>query len=211
MQKKNDLLIILDLGANDGCSILKFKEIINKKRINNYKIYSFEPNPFFKNKIEKITKYDKNVIFSDKLVGINNNKTKLFLSGGNNDGSSIYSDKKTNKIDKNVHIICETIDIVEFINQLPSHNKLWIKMDIEGSEYNIIPHMYKNNCLKKINKLFIEWHYRKIPSITEEMHQNAVSLVADIETEYWDALVYADNSRKYKQEYQEFLKKIRQF
>ena len=44
------MLIILDLGANDGCSILKFQDMLKDKNIEEYKIYSFEPNIFLKNR-----------------------------------------------------------------------------------------------------------------------------------------------------------------
>ncbi len=83
-------------------------------------------------------------------------------------------------------------------------------MDIEGSEYNIIPHLHKKNCLKKIDKLLVEWHYDKIPSITKKMHENTVRLVKDIDSENWDALDYRNKDIKYKQEYQSFLKKFKQ-
>lgn len=206
--EENNLLIILDLGANDGCSILKFKKILQDKKINNYLIYSFEPNIFFQKNLENLAKADKNVVFLNKVAGTENSKIKLYLSQGGNDGSSIYSDKITNKISKNVYDVCEQIDIVDFINNLAPHNKLWIKMDIEGSEYNLIPHMHKNNILEKVDKLFIEWHYKKIPSITKEMHEKSVSLVKHIDTSYWDAFSYRDKNIT-KDDYKQFLDNIR--
>ena len=39
--------IIVDLGTNDGCSIKKFQSILQQKNIKDYKIYSFEPHPYF--------------------------------------------------------------------------------------------------------------------------------------------------------------------
>lgn len=40
------MLIILDLGANDGCSILKFQNLLKDSK-KKFKIYSFEPKFFF--------------------------------------------------------------------------------------------------------------------------------------------------------------------
>ena len=48
MEKKRIDLIILYLGANDGCSVKKFYKLLEKEKIKNYKIYSFEPNPLKK-------------------------------------------------------------------------------------------------------------------------------------------------------------------
>ena len=171
------MLIILDLGANDGCSIIKFKKIIEYKKIKDYRIYSFEPHPFFNKYLSKLEENDKNVVFIQKLIGINNNVQRLYLSQESDGGSSIYYDKMTNYIDKRFYILCETIDIVEFFDTLPVHDELWLKMDIEGAEYEIIPYLKENNCLNSIDKLFIEWHYDKIDSITIDKHTNVYNMV----------------------------------
>ena len=47
----NQKLIILDLGANDGCSVLKFQHMLKEHSNIYYHIYSFEPNPFFLGKV----------------------------------------------------------------------------------------------------------------------------------------------------------------
>lgn len=203
------MLIILDFGANDGCSIRKFEDILKNTNVTDYKIYSFEPNPYFKEILESTTSNNSKVIVSFKLVGTKNATTKLYLSQGGNDGSSIYSDKSTNKINSNLYVLCEEIDIVEFIKNLPDYSELWIKMDVEGSEYNIIPHMYKHNCLKIVNKLFMEWHYKKIPSITKQTHNEVLNMVKDNDIIDWNALIYSDQSLETKNSYQIFLNKIR--
>lgn len=205
----NKKIIILDLGANDGCSVLKFRDILNKYSNIDYYIYSFEPNPFFKEALTQLeNKYD-NVQVIMKIAGTKKKTTRLYLSQGNNVGSSIFSDKITNKISKNVYIEVEEIDIAKFIEGLPEHDLLWVKMDIEGGEYEIIPHLFKNHCLGKINKLFIEWHHKKIRSVTQQMHNNCINMVKNIDTQSWDALSYSDQSDNAKSEYKSFLKNLR--
>ena len=200
-------IIILDLGANDGCSILKFRQIMRAKRIKNYKIYSFEPSPYFQNFLNGLV--DHNTTVYNKLVGIKNEQVKLYLSQEGDDGSSIYSDKISNNVQKDVYITCESIDIVEFINKLPPHKELWIKMDIEGGEYKIIPHLHKYNCLNKINKLFIEWHHHKITSISNEFHEKTVSMVKNIEQYEWNALNHKRIART-SQYYKNFIEAVKQ-
>lgn len=203
------MLIILDLGANDGCSILKFQDMLKDKNIEEYKIYSFEPNIFFKKPLKRIKKRNTNIEIYFKILGTKNTTTKLYLSQKNNSGSSIYSNKTTNKVNDGLYLNCQEIDIVEFLRELPSHDELWIKMDIEGGEYDIIPYLHKNDCLKLINKLFIEWHYKKIPSITEETHNKVRNLVSCISTEFWDAYEYGNKSKHYITEYKNFLEKVK--
>jgi FkbM family methyltransferase len=181
-------VLILDLGANDGCSILKFKDILKEQDISNYKIYSFEPNPYLSNKLN-LYKNDKIEIIN-KVAGTNFNKIKFYL-GLSTASSSTFEDKASGGIDKNLYFNCEVIDIVDFIKNLPPHDKLWIKMDIEGGEYNLIPYLNNNNCIEIIDKLFIEWHHQKINSISNEQHNNTKQLVKNIYTEEWCALSYS--------------------
>lgn len=177
------MLIILDIGANDGCSIRKFKDILKKENIINYKIFSFEAVPFFKKYLE--LEKDANVEIIYKLCSIDNKKKNIYLSGESGSGSSIYKDKITNKIREDVFIECESIDLFEFIKNLPKHDKLWIKMDVEGGEYELIPHLYKNNFLSKIDKLYIEWHYEKIHSISKKQHMETVKMLGNSHVELW--------------------------
>lgn len=203
------MIIILDIGANDGCSILKFQDILKNMNIYDYKIYSFEANPFFRDSLIEKGKNNKKVKIFYNLVGTKNGKEKLYLSQDGNDGSSIYADKQTNGVDRNVYVECDEIDIVEFILKLPNYDELWLKMDIEGGEYNIIPHMYKNNCLQKINKLFIEWHFNKIKSITTETHYKVYNMVKHLPIYNWDALSHNNKSYYYKYKYQKYIEDIK--
>ena len=204
-----NMLVILDLGAHDGCSIKKFKKILEDQQIKNYKIYSFEGNHFFKDKL--IQYQDDNVEIIMKLINTHNLKTKLYISQyGDNPGggSSLYSDKETWGVSKNKFIECDSIDIVEFINSLEDYDELWVKMDVEGAEYEIIPHLKKFNCLQKINKLFIEWHASKIPSISKKTHNQVKKMVKNIDTQDWCALEFSDQSKNLWKQYNKFLKNI---
>lgn len=43
------------------------------------------------------------------------------------------------------------------MNTLP-HDFVVVKIDIEGSEYDVIPHMVEMSAWKVIDYLLIEWH-----------------------------------------------------
>jgi len=198
------MLHIVDLGANDGCSIVKFEKMLHHNKITNYRIYSFEPNPFFKDILQK--KEKNNIKIFHKMAGTKNKLSQLYLSQHGNDGSSIYSDKTTNGVSKELYVNVEEIDINEFIELLPNDEELWVKMDIEGAEYDIIPHLHNNNSLKKINKLYIEWHNEKIPSITNEKHKKTLEMVKNIKVYDWDAMNYRLNLNE---DYKSFIKSIK--
>jgi FkbM family methyltransferase len=200
------MLYILDLGANDGCSIRKFKtEYLNN--ITDYKIYSFEPHPFFKKYLLNEVNNDDNIIYIDKAISTKNIKTSFYYSI-RNDGSTLNNTKISNGINIKNKFNVDCIDIVEFINNinLKKTDQLWIKMDIEGEEYNIIPHLKKHNLLNIIDKLFIEWHYKKIKNIDLNLHNLCKSLISNIEEHYWDALPYS--IKNIDKEYQLFISSL---
>lgn len=182
--------IIIDLGANDGCSIKKFQSILQQKNITDYKIYSFEPHPYFYRHLQKYE--SDHVTIIPKLAFTENGVHKLYFSTIGNDGSSIYSDKTTNGVSESHYVECEAIDLAEFIQSLPSYHTLWLKMDVEGAEYDLIPHLFHNGLLPKVNTLFIEWHHEKISSITKEQHLETIDMVKHIDTQIWDALDFRE-------------------
>lgn len=60
-------------------------------------------------------------------------------------------------------IIVETIDLSDFIDKL-DYKYICLKLDVEGSEYDILRRMIETSSLKKINKLYVEFHNYAIDS-----------------------------------------------
>lgn len=201
------MLYILDLGANDGCSIRKFKSEY-LKNTKEYKIYSFEPHPFFFKYLSNEVNNDDNIIFINKAVSTQNKKTLFYYSIGN-DGSTLNNTKISNGINIKNNFSVECIDIVDVIKKLnlTKNDNLWIKMDIEGEEYNLIPHLYKNNLLNIIDKLYIEWHYDRIKNIDINHHNYCKSLLTNIKVYKWDALSYS--IKNIDKEYNKFILSIK--
>ena len=42
------------------------------------------------------------------------------------------------------------------------NDNIWLKIDIEGAEYEVLKHLIDTNIIIYIKKLFIEFHYEKI-------------------------------------------------
>jgi hypothetical protein len=53
-------------------------------------------------------------------------------------------------------------DIAQIINKYRNEDLVVLKMDIEGAEYDLLFHFYKNDVLKLIDYAAIEYH----PSLT---------------------------------------------
>ena len=88
-------------------------------------------------------------------------------------GSSIIKEKKDRcmgQLDRKNPDIVECVAFSKWIkDNCNESDNIILKMDIEGSEYDIIEKMIKEGTIKYINKLFIEWHNTKLdmPNITE--------------------------------------------
>ena len=199
------MLYVLDLGANDGCSIRKLKSEY-LQNVSDYQLLSFEPHPFFFEKLER--EKTGNIHVYPKAISTCNTTVKFFYSK-KCDGSSLNSCKTTNGIEKSKYFEVETIDICDVIKNLnlKYSDKLWIKMDIEGEEYEIIPHLEQHNMIQHIDVLFIEWHYGKLSNITKEQHESCVKKVKDIHVQSWDALNYT-NINRLDSEYKAFMQNL---
>ena len=154
--------IILDIGANVGD--------VSDVLIKTYdpKIYCYEPNiSCYKHMVSRFKNNPKIKIFN---FAVSNFTGKTFLyfhkKAKNisefNQRSSLKKEKDGLDINKKIEVNC-----VDIKNILDQHNKIdLIKIDIEGSEYEIMPEIIKNK--DKIKMVLCETHGnpdgKKIPS-----------------------------------------------
>ena len=158
----NNNSTILDIGANIG----DVTDVITKKY--NPNIYCYEPNIIcYNHMLKRFKKNSKVKIFN---VAVSNFTGKAFLyfheKAKNiaefNQRSSLKREKDGLDINKKVKVDC--INIKEILDK---HNEIdLIKIDVEGSEYEIMPEIIKNR--NKIKMVLCETHGnpdgKKIPS-----------------------------------------------
>jgi len=163
----NKMKYFIDLGAYNGDTI--------KKALSFYKGYDyfigFEPEKKLYKKAIKIFKNKKKVIIHRQAVDIQDGRRKLFLnrivlkSGekGVGEGSSLSIRKKTGNINKKRFEEVKTINFSKYIlNKFLPEDFIVLKIDIEGWEYRVLRHMIKTGAIRLINKIYCEWHYKKI-------------------------------------------------
>ena len=161
--------IFIDLGANNGCSVDLFLKSFPDSR--DYEIHSFECNPAcskeYKSKYPSLSLYEKAVSTSDGPIDFYTGK---LLS------SSLRNDKLTGDLYKAKPILVESIDISSFIKkQFSPNDYIVLKIDIEGTEYDILPKMLKDGLFDGyINKLYGEWHWHKLKNISKQFHNNLI-------------------------------------
>jgi FkbM family methyltransferase len=142
----NDRPVILDCGANIGVGIAYFK-----KQCPNAVIYAFEPDgEAFRCLSENIKRNN----FSDahlyqNAVWINNQELDFYADGSW--GGGLFPKKGSASSSR-----VTAIDISDFLEQ-PIE---FLKMDIEGSETEVIQHA-SAKIIKNVKRFFFEWHSMK--------------------------------------------------
>jgi FkbM family methyltransferase len=155
--------IFVDVGMNIGCTSLYFSSNVNVKRI-----YGFEPVPETYSRLLDNLKINET---ANKIVPFNfglgkSNRTETFLfsrdfkgSVGINELSDVKKRNSRNLSEVAVEIR-KASDVFNNIIQENPTEKIVLKIDCEGGEYDIIEDLRENQILKKIDVIMIEWHVR---------------------------------------------------
>jgi FkbM family methyltransferase len=163
--------VLIDCGSNLGQGYEDLKQKL--KITSEWKVFMFEPNP---NCFEKLisTYQDKNFTIFNKAVHSSNKNVKLFIPK-NDDysvSSTIYNDfhnSKYNQVWDN-YIEVESSDLIELINSIDSEDDIFLKLDIEGSEYDLLEKLINENLLIMIKKLYVEFHNQYVSQNMLEKH-----------------------------------------
>ena len=166
--------IFLDGGTHLGGGI---KSISKKEGIDkSWKIYSWEANPYtYKKNLLENKKYNKfNVQFYNSALSTYDGTidimvvqqitkhTKEIVNTGQG-STTLPADKFKNISRKESQILekinIECIDFSQWINKNTTDtDKIIIKLDIEGAEYDVLEKLISSVDLNRITKMYIEWH-----------------------------------------------------
>ena len=155
-EKKN---VFLDLGTHDCQGLHQFSSSILPID-ETWEVHTFEPNSLL-HPVKCIEQFGFDVTTHLKAVWVKNG-TSVFKQYGD-DGTSQGSLLDETNGDKEYHdyhssIEVETIDFYEFVKTFKIHQEVYIKMDIEWSEYQIIEDMLLRGWPQNIKHIWIEWH-----------------------------------------------------
>ena len=156
--------IVIDIGANVG-----MVSILLAKKFPFLKIYSFEPlkenyDNFIKN-IE-LNNIPKGVIIAEnKAVTKDGRLITMSINSANKDGSSTTDVISINSIMTKENSQVESITLEEIFKKYNINKLKLLKIDCEGSEYEIL-YNADTNLLKNIENLRGEFHENK--NLTDE-------------------------------------------
>lgn len=165
-----------------GAAVLTFFEEYFGPKENRKDVcaFGFEPNSRWVQRLKTLEKKLQSqsfgvVIFTETAVGTKNGNATFYIDerkgkfGGkdfNNWGSSLYQwDKKGMK-----PVTAGLLDVVSFIQHevlrragQVALSKVFIKMDVEGTEYEIIPAMIKAHVFCEVDAIVAEFHPYFVP------------------------------------------------
>ncbi|KAG0303623.1 hypothetical protein BGZ98_006461 [Dissophora globulifera] len=181
--------IFVDLGANRADSLqvfmqhpeAKFKYDYPRPEWASYKnaeIYLFEANPVFNTALVQAKEhYDalgvKVNIFPSTVVDITDGTRTFFLDTVNTAtdfwGSSIYATHPDVVLSQSKGTELAAVNLARWLlmNTLP-RDFVVVKMDIEGAEYELVPHLAEMSTWSVIDYLLVEWHGAEIGGGTPE-------------------------------------------
>jgi FkbM family methyltransferase len=142
---------VIDVGAHVGALTLVLRDIVGSDG----EVISFEPFPQNYGMLTKTVRrndFENVECYNQALYSRNGEKT-LFFNLENTGGASIEESSKARKLQ------VELINSEEF---LAEHNIDWMKLDVQGAEYEIIKSISK--YLDNLEGLFVEVH----PSILSD-------------------------------------------
>ena len=178
--------IIFDVGAHIGLATIFFNQKYPLARIT-----AFEPNPNTFPLLEENTYFNNihNVTLHNVALGKKSSQRTLFIDSSNNGGFSTASFMKNawNGTQESLGIEVITEPLSKYINSTID----LVKMDVEGTEQEIIEELEESGKIRNIKNIIIEFHpteKQDIEKIKNILKKNGFTI--EIRENKNDQLVY---------------------
>ena len=148
--------VFLDMGMHEQQGLGQFINILNIDP--SWEVHCFEPN----NLLSLQNRFtDLNVTIHNKAVWTHDGVIHLNLYGADrkSQGSIVVGSAGSDElIDLYDVIEIPCIDTFNFLSAFNSEDNVYIKMDIEWSEYDVLESLLAKGWPKNIRKIWVEWH-----------------------------------------------------
>lgn len=188
--------VFVDVGGNKGDTLLAFYEKFDRvfeapntaawpgqpTKPSSYEVFVWEPNPKHNEKYDAIAKqYEFTLIHAAATT--EDGFTYLDGFGGDNAvGATVLNHKGTSE---KTGLKVEQKDFSKWLKeQFTTDDYLICKIDVEGSEYSILPKMIADGTLCLCDRLSVEWHAwigrRSAREDFHLLHFNSPSKIPDV-------------------------------
>ena len=174
LMKRASKNVFFDLGANDGDSIENFLGIKSKSQGGDiqkkipaqllnapWTIYAVEGDSVYDSKLlnlkNKYTNPHEIILLNGTIATTYEGFVTFYINEKNRYGNSIKANHP-DAVRSNKKETKPCVDIAKLVKQYKEDDFVFVKMDIEGEEYNLIMHLIKENALKLIDVIVVEYH-----------------------------------------------------
>jgi FkbM family methyltransferase len=180
--------IFVDLGAHKGSYSVYVRD-----NYPDFNIFAFEADPKKAERLSQIL----GINFVPKAAWLFDGEVDFYrdVKGGSK-GSTLMQNKTSGKVDYKHPLLIPCVDFSSWISDHKNAN-LIVKMNIEGAEFPLLEHMYKEDTLKYIRVLVCAWHENKIgykDTWIKYAVRDKIPYVLnfkDYRNQFWKALSYA--------------------
>lgn len=166
----NEPYTMIDIGFNLGMSSLWAAQNKNIKEI--YGFEPFEPTRLLaQNNLEHNTELAKKIKLFPFGLGAKNEEIKINYEP-NSPGamSSVKNRFEDAKAIETIQIKNAAETLQPIFNK--TRTKIFMKIDCEGAEFEILPDLDNSGLLKKINVIIMEWHFQDPKPLIEILEKN---------------------------------------
>jgi FkbM family methyltransferase len=156
-----------DLAIDCGANVGRYATLMADRGAT---VYAFEPNPWAFAELERALGDRRNVHLRQAAVGVTAGRAELHLHRHHDQdevlwasGSSLFRSKPNVSEDS---LTVDVIDLVSFVAQLETPLAL-LKIDVEGSEVELLNALHDANLLSGIRTVLVEMHDTKIDELRE--------------------------------------------
>lgn len=190
----------IDCGGHHGERLKHFIDLYNIDPT--WKIYTFEPNIESFEILKKVEYKGCDINAINSGIWIENSKltfrpeTTQPKYGGRNDGEGSTFMKADNWKIKSINnpgagdflqsYEIAVVDLSDFIKNLEDKEYLLIKMDIEGSEYNVLRRLIETEVINDIDDLHVEFHHWAMSSENIETTRDLIKEIEELDVNIRD-------------------------
>lgn len=169
------LELLLGLKPNDEREDMGIPRDIQERDNSDFEYHAFEANPaILKWTKETLNMEEPGVNFNmyHKLVSITDGAIHdMVICGSSAAGSTIYFESKDHK-GRHETIQVESIDFAKFLKSTATESdRVIVKLDIEGSEYEVLAHLINSGAIYLIDDLICEFHKKGTEALDREFYE----------------------------------------
>lgn len=189
--------IFCDLGSHIGESVKFFRK--HHPQGNTFEVFCFEALPDNIAKLEAM-KEMWNIQIIHKAAATYNSCQSFYT--GMSESGSLSDKKRTGGLDGKTKIIVQTMDFPAWFNELVqlsfSTPEIWLKMNIEGAEYDIIEKMHQMGLIPFVHKWYVQFHFSKI-GMDKHKHDEIKRMIPQDKLFTWGAMFGSKFVDEFKQ------------